>query len=156
LDGFASYQNDSKIEKACKATSKAKSKGSQVRYCLMKQWEFVVLGTASVLLMAWINLIANQHSAPIILAAYFGSLFSAWLLLRRTALATKRVTWTVVGTALGFFFMALGGVMNECILRGPACVERDWTANMAVFPVMALGWVYGALLFTLTSQKNHR
>lgn len=100
----------------------------------------------------WVAFIANQQSPALILAFFFLVLGTSAAVLRSRLTRwspgrMRLVACAVAGAITGYIGAVVAVNVNECVLRGVICLQRDLWPNLYFFPLLSFGWLYGAAMY---------
>ena len=109
----------------------------------------LVFFAATSLQVFWFWMIARQHEPLIICASFLAVVHLSWLGSRESISKFGWPRRAALGAAMGYLAVIVSAFASECALRGSACLERDFFANLYFFPIVSFGWIYGALWFGL-------
>lgn len=109
---------------------------------------FIALST--LLQVLWTCLIARHYNVFAITCTLFIFISLSIYILNRSIFTYPWYNRAILGAIIGFIGGIVAAFAAELALRGTSILIREYPiSNFYFFPTLLLGWVYGAILFTI-------
>ncbi len=117
---------------------------------MRRSLRLAVVVVATLAFAAWVALIGNQQSPPILVLAEAAVLATAAVALRRVLLGKPAWVLLAVGATTGFVGAIVAAAANQIALRGiDRFLSRDFTQDLYFYPSVSLSWLYGAVVIAM-------
>lgn len=104
----------------------------------------------------WLWMIARQYGFLLVSGVLVTLVLVVGLMSRKVLAKFGLLAHILVGAAAGYLAAVAAAAVAECNLRGYECLNRDFTANLYFFPLISLGWAYGAICFGILAWSFRR